>query len=229
MTRHTLLSKSLLTAAFISTIVAIGASTSGPADASEETCAASDVDYAVVGTLLIKDTQFGAANGVYPLGAGKARVRFETASPGAPATARLMSYELDNRFTVKASFAAWSTTVVTESRTTVANGCDGAARGTLEHGDVVWGTPVDGYRSDGTLACSGNVCGKFGAPPAGSSPLHEAAAVKFSPFHLSPDGATFTMPYTRVSHSDSPRQTAYLALAGRQTRRSCVTSALVCQ
>jgi hypothetical protein len=59
--------------------------------------------------------------------------------------------------------------------------------------------------------------------PQGSSPLHEQpAAVTFKPFHFSPDGRTLTMPYTRVSHSEAPRQTAYVAFAGRETSRTCV-------
>jgi hypothetical protein len=216
-------------AASVVTVVAVGAGASAPADA-DEGCATSDVDYNVVGTLLLKDTQFGAANGVYPLGAGKVRLRFENGAPGTEPQAKLMSYELDNHFTVKASFALWSTKVVTDSRTTVASTCDGAARGTVEHGDVVWKTAVDGYRSDGTLDCEGNVCGNFGAPPHGSSQIHEPPAnVAFKPFHFSADGRTFSMEYARISHSDSPHQTGYLSLAGRETKRSCVTAQLACR
>jgi hypothetical protein len=210
-------------------VITIGAGTSQIA-AAEEECSVSDVDYTVVGRLLLKDTQFGAANGVYPLGAGKVRLRFEKGTRGEVRDAKLMSFDLDNHLTVSASFALWSTKVVTESHTSVVNACDGAAHGTLNNGDVVWSTKVDGYHSDGTLDCSGNVCGKFGAPPAGSSPLHEApAAVAFKPFHFSPDGHTFSMEYTQVSHSDSPRQTGYLALSGRETKRSCVTQIAACQ
>lgn len=209
--------------------ITIGAGTSQVADA-EEDCAVSDVDYSVVGRLLLKDTQFGAANGVYPLGSGKVRLRFEKGAHAQSQDAKLMSLEMDNHLTVKASFALWSTKVVTDSHTRVADSCDGAARGTVQNGDVVWNTKVEGYRADGTLDCSGNVCGKFGAPPEGSSPLHEPpVAVTFRPFHFSPDGRTFSMEYAQVSHSDSPRQTAYLSLSGRETKRSCVTQMVACR
>jgi len=222
--------KRIASGAGVALAIAVGSGTSQAADADEDRCSVSDVDYAVAGNLLLRDTQFGAANGVYPLGAGKVRLRFETEADGRSREARLMSYDLESQFTVKASFALWSTKVVTRSHTSVADTCDGAARGTVRHGDVVWDTKVDGYHSDGTLHCEGNVCGNFGAPPAGSSPLHEPpVAVTFKPFHFSPDGRTFSMDYAQVSHSDSPRQTAYLALAGREVKRSCVTQLVACQ
>jgi hypothetical protein len=196
-----------------------------PAAAAEDGgCSAWDVDYAIVGSLLLKDTKFGAANGVYPQGTGTLRLHVEAGAPRAPRQVRLMSYEFDSRFTVKASFAVWSTTVLTASHTHVAVSCGGAARGTFTHGAVVWNSGVAGFQSEGTLQCDGNVCGSFGAPPAGSSPLHEPpATVAFKPFRFTPDEHTFSMEYAQISHSDSPRQTAYLALAGRETRRACVS------
>jgi hypothetical protein len=219
-----------VTAAGVVAAIAVGAGGTHVADADEPTCSVSDVDYSVVGSLLLRDTQFGAANGTYPLGAGKIRLRFKAPEGGGPHEARLMSYELDNHLTVNASFALWSTKVVTDSHTRVANDCDGAAKGTVSNGDVVWSTKVDGYQSDGTLNCEGNVCGKFGAPPTGSSALHEPPeSVSFKPFHFNPDGHTFTMDYAKVSHSDSPKRTAYLALSGRETHRTCVTTVTSCE
>ena len=212
----------------VTAALAVGASTTQVADA-EEGCSVSDVDYAVVGNLLVRDTQFGAGNGTYPLGAGKVRLRLEHGANGAPGEAKLMSYELDNHLTVKASFALWSTKVVTDSRTTVASACDGAAKGTLQDNDVIWNTQVGGYHSDGTMSCEGNVCGKFGAPPPGSSPIHESDAVTFKPFHFSPDGRTFAMDYTKVSHTDSPAQTSFVSLSGREVKRTCVTQQATCQ
>jgi len=227
MSSRSTLRKSVTTAAVVALLGLAVGTTSATVEA-ETDCSVADVDYTVVGNLLIKDTQFGAANGVYRMGDGHLRLRLQGGADAAPKKAELITYELQNRFTVKASFAAWSTSVETQTRTTVASACAGAAQGTFDHGEVVWGTPVSGYHSDGTLACTGNVCGKFGAPPAGSSPLHEAASVKFSPFHFSPDGKTFTMDYTHVSHSDSPKQTSYLSLSGRETKRVCVHAA-TCQ
>ena len=228
MNRRSMVSKSLT--ALVAAFTAVALLPTSDAVAAEDQCSISDVDYAVVGRLQIKDTQFGAADGVYPLGSGKARVRFERGAKDAPATARLMSYELDNHLTVKASFAFWSTTVVTETHTKVETACEGASTGSVgQGGDVVWNTPVLGYRSDGTISCEGNVCGNFGAPAAGSAPLHEAPKMKFGPFHFSADGKTFQMPYTFVSHSDSPHQTSMLGLGGREIGRSCVTAPLACQ
>jgi len=225
----TIVSK-LLAAAIVLVPLAVGASTAQTAHAAGESCAVSDVDYSVVSNLLIKDTQFGAADGLYPLGAGKVRVRYETAADGSPRTAKLMSYEVDNHLTVKASFALWSTKVVTESHTSVANSCEGAAKGQMSNkNDVVWRTAVDGYHSDGTLSCEGNVCGKFGAPSLGSSPLHETAPITFNPFHFDASGKSFSMDYTRLAHSDSPKQTTYLTLAGHETGRTCVTEPVTCQ
>jgi hypothetical protein len=207
--------------------IAMAAGTTTVADADEE-CVASDVEYATVANLLVKDTKFGAANGVYSLGTGKLRVRFENGVNGALKEASLMSYELDNHLIIKASVAFWSTKVETNSRTVAADACGGAAQGDVALGDLVWRTPVAGYRSDGTIECAGNVCGNFGAPPLGSSPLHEVDAVVFRPFHFSPDGKTFSMPYTKISHSDSPQQTNYLSLSGRETRRTCVVRSAAC-
>lgn len=221
------MARQLFAGAAVTVAVALGASTSNVAVA-EEPCAVTDVDFATVGSLLVRDTQFGAGNGVYPLGTGRVRLRFENGPDGLPTEAKLMSYELDNHFTIQASFAFWWTKVVTESRTTTASLCEGAARGALHHGDIVWTTKVEGYHSDGTMQCEGNVCGKFGAPPPGSSPLHEAAAVAFHPFRFSPDGKTFTMEYAEVSHSDSPQQTSYVSLSGRETKRVCVMHAVTC-
>jgi hypothetical protein len=206
--------------------VAVGVGTSGKAEADDATCAVADVEYSVTASLLLKDTKFGVADGVYPLGSGKLRLRFEPGTDAQHPRVALMSYELDPDFTVKASFAFWSTTVVTHSQTRVARACDGAAQGTYNHGEVAWSTPVSGYRSDGTLSCSGNVCGHFGAPPPGESPLHEPPVpVWFNPLRFGADGHTLSMAYAKISHTDSPSKTSYLALAGRETHRSCVTPA----
>jgi hypothetical protein len=211
----------------IAALLAVAFLPTQAAAADDDPCSVSDVDYAVNGSLQIKDTQFGAADGNYPLGSGKARVRFEHGRDGTTTT-RLMSYDLDSRFTVKASFALWNTTVVTASHTKIDKSCEGASTGVLNGGDVVWSTPIDDYHSDGTIACEGNVCGKFGAPALGSTPLHESQKVLFRPFHFGPDGKTFTMVGAKVSHSDSPKQTTYLSLSGREVSRACVATPHSC-
>jgi hypothetical protein len=128
-----------------------------------------------------------------------------------------------NHLTVQAKVATISTTVVTSSRTsTAADACRGSAQGTLHDATLTWNSKVSGYHSDGTLECSGAMCGRFGAPPTGTSPFHDApAAMTFNPFTFSVDGSTFTMPYTLVSKSSSPRQTTYMALSGRRVAQSC--------
>jgi hypothetical protein len=215
----------LLVGTIMAALVAALAAGSPNVAAADEACAVSDVDYAIAGNLMVKETQFGAANGVYPLGAGKMRVRFEDGADGTPAHVKLMSYELDNHLTIKASFALWWTKVETRSRTLAASTRDGAARGDVKGGEVVWSTPVAGYHSDGSIECGGNVCGKYGAPPPGESALHEAAPdFVFKPFHFGPDGKTFTMDFSKVSHSESPKQTNFVALSGREMKRVCVSN-----
>jgi hypothetical protein len=193
-----------------------------PARAAEDNaCLVSDVEYDVAASVVVRNTPFGAANGVYAMGSGKITLRIAD-QPGHEAV-KLMSYELVNRLTVDAKVAMLSTRVVTASRTSTArDACEGSAQGTLRDGTLTWDSKVTGYRSDGTMECSGSMCGKFGAPPEGTSPFHDApAAIRFSPFTFSADGSTFTMPYTLVSSSDSPRQTTYLGLSGRRVKRFC--------
>ena len=78
-------------------------------------------------------------------------------------------------------------------------------------------------RTDGTLFCDGSFCGKLGARPPGRSvfaiPPHPVA---FKSFQFSADMTTFTMASTFVSKTDMPKQTAHLAIAGRELRRTCV-------
>jgi hypothetical protein len=123
-------------------VIAVGASPAAAADVTN--CSAFDVEYVIVARMVLRDTAFGAANGVYPLGTGTVRLRFETRPAGAARQAKLVSYELDNHFTVKAVFALWATNVVTDARTTVASTCDGAAQGTLDGSDLTWRTKVEG-------------------------------------------------------------------------------------
>ena len=195
--------------------------------AADDECAIQDTDYDVLANIVIRDTPFGAANGTYYLGAGKMTLRAERHA--GPRAVRLTAYDLSNHLTVLAKVAMVSTKVVTVSQTSSAHGlCDGA-RGTLDGSTLTWDTPVFGYHSDGTLECSGNMCGSFGAPPKGISPFHDTpTALRFGPLTFSTDGSTFTMPYTFVSKSSSPRQTTYLALSGRRTHARCAPAGATC-
>jgi hypothetical protein len=225
MVPRTLLPRFLVVTA-AATVAAVIAGTAEPAAAADlDACPVSDVEYNVAANIRITDTPFGAADGVYSMGSGKVKLRVE-AQPGHEAV-KMMSYDLVNRLTVEAKVAMLSTKVVTESKTaTDHNACDGSAQGTLHDGKLTWSSGVSGYHSDGTMECSGAMCGKFGAPPRGTSPWHETqSSLKFSPFTFSPDGSTFTMAYTLVSKSDAPKQTTYLALSGRRVKQSCAAPA----
>jgi hypothetical protein len=223
--------RQLVTAASFVVFGGLIASTSETAAAAEDNaCPVSDVEYAVSANVMVTNTPFGAANGLYSLGSGKIRLRVQ-GQPHEAETVKLMSYELQNRLTVEAKVAMVSTKVVTTSRTSTAGDvCDGSAQGTLRDGTLTWSTKVKGYHSDGTMECSGSMCGKFGAPPKGTSPLHDVPpGLTFNAFTFSPDHATFTMPYTLVSKSDSPSQTTYLTLSGRRVNEWCsAPAALEC-
>jgi hypothetical protein len=206
------------------TCAAVALSTAKPAVAADESaCSVQDVEYTVVANIVVRDTPFGAADGVYSLGSGRMKLRLDERAGDGPV--RMMSYDVVNHLTVEAKVAMLSTKVVTESRTAAArDACEGTAQGVLRDGVLTWTTNVAGYHSDGTMECSGSMCGMFGAPPKGTSPLHEVRIMRFKPFTFSPDLSTFTMPYTLASKSDSPKQTTYLSLSGRRVKQSCVTA-----
>jgi hypothetical protein len=191
----------------------------------EPACAATDSDYAVVAHVVVRNTAFGAANGEYLLGSGTMRLHAEGGRD--PWRVTLTAFELLNHLTVAVRAAVVSGQIVTLSRTSVTHDASGSsAQGSLRGGVLTWTTPVTGYRSDGTMECSGSMCGKFGAPPKGASPFHDVPpTVAFNPFTFSADGGTFTMPYALLSKADSPRQTTYLSLAGRLVRRVCTSPA----
>jgi hypothetical protein len=214
----------------LGSICCVVASLARSSDAAEPTaCADYDTEYVVVAHVVVRNTVLGAANGTYPLGVG--RMKLGVSQHDGIVTVKLVSYETDNRLSLVANIGPLGATFLTASRTTVTpNACDGSAHGTLRGPTLTWISVVAGYRSDGTTACAGAMCGKFGSPPRGTSPFHETSpAMKFSDFTFSVDGETFTMPYTLLSKSESPRQTTYLSLAGRRVNQSCRSSrALPC-
>lgn len=182
-----------------------------------QACTTVDVDYAIVSTLQLRNTRLGAADGVYPSGSGTLTLRIEGEPGAAGRPVRLLSFQTRGRFAVEARVLAWSTRVVTDALTTVQ---PNAARGTMKDGVLTWSTKVPGYRSDGTLSCEGSMCGSFGAPARGASPLHDGPReVTFSPFVFARDQRTFTMGYTPVSRTAD--QSSYLAVSGRELARRC--------
>ena len=218
-----LLAVLVVTAAVITPSGTADAEPPGPADA----CDAWDVEYALAARLQLADTPMGAGNGIYAIGPGSAVLRFANVD-GAPGGAvRMRFYAMREYFKIDSSALFWKTHVLTDTKTSTGpDGCGDVAKGKLEGGSIRWLTSVSGYRTDGTLTCDGSLCGSFGAPPSGTSELHiPAHAVAFSPFRFAADMKTFSMVSTFVSKTDSPKQTAFLALSGREVRRTCVRAA----
>jgi hypothetical protein len=189
-------------------------------------CETQEVEYGVTGRLHVSDTPMGAGDGTYDVGPGRIVLRLEGSDPRS-ARALLQSYEMREHFTVTAHAVFWKTSVTTDA---VARAPDQArlpaAEGTLVGKTLTWTSQVRGYRTDGTLSCIGDMCGSFGAPPKGQSAIVPPEnAVKLTPFRFSTDESTFTMDYTLLSTSSSPKQRTQLALSGRELSRKCVQSA----
>jgi hypothetical protein len=183
-----------------------------------------EVEYALAANLKLTDTPLGEGNGIYPIGPGTVVLRYD-AEPGRPSEVRMLRYTMREYFTIRSRTLVWTTTVITDTHThATPDACSIAAQGSLDAAHVLrWQTPVRGYRTDGTLTCKGSLCGKFGAPPAGQTPLHIGPGpVPFKPFVFAPDMKTFTMASTHVSKTDMPKQSGEVALAGREVRRACV-------
>jgi hypothetical protein len=189
-------------------------------------CAAWVSDYALAARLRLADTPFGAGDGVYEIGPGHLRLRFTAAADAAGRIkAELLAYEMQDHFTVDSSVLFIHATVVTRTDTRATPDPNGiAATGTLQGRQVVWSTPVSGYRTDGTVDCEGSGCGFSGVPPKGTSPLHIGPGpVQFGRLVFdSPALDTLSMAETKVSHTEMPRQTAYVTFSGRRMTRQCV-------
>lgn len=186
-------------------------------EAVAEPCDTVDVEYLTAASLELRDTPQGAGNGFYRIGPGRAVVRV------AGNDARLIAYEMRESFVIDSKVIFWTTHVTNNTVThTESDACGVVARGTLAERKLTWTSPLRGYRTDGTITCAGSLCGKFGAPPPGTSEIHlPPHDVAFSPWSFSADKKTFSMANTFVTKSEQPKQTAYIALAGREVRRSC--------
>lgn len=186
-------------------------------------CTGWEIEYVLAANLELSDTPLGQGDGVYPIGPGRVVLRFEDRDGQPGGVAAMTSYEMREHFTVTSRALLWTTTVVTDTQTRATpDGAGIVARGVLSRRTLAWSTPVAGYRTDGTLTCEGTLCGKFGAPPPGRSELHIGPGpVQFRSFDLARDLKTFTMASTYVAKTDVPKQTAHVALSGREVRRSC--------
>jgi hypothetical protein len=208
------------TAAMATALVA-GLAAPPAARADGPTCSAWDVEYALNGNLKITDTPMGAGDGVYPVGPGRAVIRFEDKGGQPGGHAKLTAYSMHEHVSVTSSALMFKATVVTDTNSKTGDGV--ATEGNLAGQTLTWGAPVTTYRSDGTMNCEGNLCGKFGAPPLGSSPIHMGPrTVQLAPFAFGADFKTFSMTYTMTSQADSPKQTTYSAISGREMKRTCV-------
>jgi hypothetical protein len=209
------------TCGIVAAVVAALAAAPGSAAADAPTCSAWDVEYAVNGNLKVTDTPLGAGDGVYPVGPGRVVIRFEDRGGQPGGHAKLTAYTIHEHLTVTSKALMFNATVVTDTQSKVGDGV--ATEGNLVDHTLSWGAPVRTYRSDGTLTCDGNLCGKFGAPPPGSSEVHMGPrTVQLAPFQFAADFKTFSMNYTQTSQSDSPKQTTFSAISGRETKRTCV-------
>lgn len=205
-------------------VVPSGSATAQEPQPAARRCDAFDVEYALAAKLQLSDTPMGAGDGIYPIGPGTVVLRFSNVDGQPRGAARMRSYAMREHFNIDSHAVFWTTHVLTDSRTTATpDRCGDIAKGELVNTTLRWLTPVTGYRTDGTITCDGSLCGKFGAPPSGKSELHiEPHSVTFNPFEFTPDMKTFKMGATLVSHTETPKQTAHLALGGREVRRSCV-------
>ena len=184
------------------------------------------IEYALAAKLTLSDTPMGEGDGTYTIGPGTVVLRYDDRNGAPGGGVQMASYAMRESFVVKSRTLFWSTTVVTSTNTaTTPDQCGITARGAFDPAtrNIKWKTPLHGYRTDGTLTCSGSMCGKFGAPPRGEMQLHIGPnEVQFGPFVLAADMKTFTMALTHVSKTSMPKQSAEVTLAGRETKRACV-------
>jgi hypothetical protein len=192
-------------------------------------CAAWDATYKISATLRITDTPMGAGDGSHNVGPGSLVLRFEDEDPTQPPRVQLRAFELHEHFSVEPKGAFWSATVVTDALAqAVADGDGVIARGAVTSGPpaptLQWSGPIQAYRSDGALNCTGSLCGNFGAPPPGRSPTHTAPhPVRFEALRFGSSGLTFQMVgYAVVSQDASPRQKTLLSVSGRASSWVCV-------
>jgi hypothetical protein len=184
-------------------------------------CGQWEVTYTLTGSLRITGTPLGAGDGIHPIGPGNLVLRTEPRS----GRAQLIAFELQERFAVTPHTLLGAAIIRTDASAHVVPDASGQVpSGRLLESVLQWSGPIRGYRTDGTLACEGTLCGKMGAPPAGRNELHLAVpSVVFQPLQFAADRATFQMGYGLVAESKSPPQKTYLAVSGRRTRQVCVS------
>ena len=188
-----------------------------PRGRAEDACL-EEVEYEVTSDLRITDTPLGEGNGTFAVGPGRVVLRFDGAN------VKMTKYAMREHVVVTAKNVGFTTTVTSDTNTwATPDACGSSAEGTLDGATIRWRTPVRGMVTQGTIACSGSFCGKFSAPPRGESAFRDGPLdIRFSSFTLSPDHKTFAMPMTFMSKTSSPKQSASMSLAGRESKRACV-------
>jgi hypothetical protein len=189
-------------------------------------CDAWRIEYVTNVNLKMTDTPMGAGDGVYKVGPGSVVLRFENRNGEPGGHVDMLQYRTRENFTVVSRALLWTTKVKTSTTTRATpNACGVVASGNLQSNTLNWSSAVRGCRTDGTLECEGSLCGKFGAPPPGVSDLHVPPhPVDFKAFRFGKDLKTFRMAYAFAAKTDSPKQTSYIALSGREVRRACVAA-----
>lgn len=188
-------------------------------------CSATVVRYGIGGRMRLQNTPMNAGNGVYRVGPGRLDLAFEGAHgrPGA-GPVQLRSYRLPMRFSYTVSVIGMRTTVAVRAISrAVPDGSGAVARGHVERGVLTWSGPVRGYRTAGTVTCSGAMCGRFGMPPPGATRFSDGpTAVHFKAFRFRlSDIGTFTMESAEVPRLSRLRATVAVSLAGRELVRKC--------
>jgi hypothetical protein len=185
-------------------------------------CDAVEVSYALSANLQLTGTTMGQGDGTHRIGPGSTVLRYHVENGAVTGPVQMLAYDMQERFRIDSKLLFWNTHVTTDAKTTVtADPCGVVAEGVLSGDTIEWTSEVRA-QTDGTLTCVGSLCGKLGAPAPGTSPLHVANhESRLRPWTFAPDKKTFTMPRTWLSHSESPKQTSFVALAGREMRRTC--------
>lgn len=210
----------ILLPAFLGVSIAIAIAPRA-AVADDPPCDAWEADYSLSGILAVRDTPMGAANSDHAVGPGTMTLRFDNATGPGDGPAKMLSFSIKEFFT-GVYFSTKITTDITSTANPAPNTCS-VAEGTVARAKLTWGSKVRGFSIDGTLTCEGAMCGKFGGPPPGKSDYHSGAHdVQFSTLEYAADMKTFTMAASLVSSGDSPKQSTYLALGGREIKRTCV-------
>ncbi|HEX4513866.1 MAG TPA: hypothetical protein VH054_10030 [Polyangiaceae bacterium] len=198
--------------------------TRAAADETPPPCNTWEVEYTLAAQVELSDTAMGAGDGVHAIGPGALVLHFDNVHGAPGGNAKLMTYDMTDQFTVNAKVVGIGTSVVNDTHTkTTPNICGVAAQGMLDGRVLRWGTLWNGIHTDGHLTCSGSMCGRMGAPPAGQSEVHTPAhPAVFKPFEYAPDLKTFHMDYSVTAKSTNPSQTSKITFNGRESKRSCI-------